>query len=98
MPFRRRQTTQGDLDDAGLHVVRPIRADEVRPGDVLLRYMTNPARQKFGQRLVTKVADAPKSMAAGYDVPAKADLRFSFDDGGIVYYWADAEVLKVVSV
>ena len=95
MRFRKRQTTQVDLDDAGLHVVRPIRADEVRPGDVLLRYMTNPARQKFGQRLVTKVADAPKSMAAD---PGKADLRFSFDDGGIVYYWADAEVLKVVSV
>ena len=95
MLFRRRQATQVDLDDAGLHVVRPIRADEVRPGDVLLRYMTKPARQKFGQRTVTKVADAPPSMVAD---PTKADLRFSFGDGGIVYYLVDAEVLKVVSV
>lgn len=95
MRFRRRQIAQGGLDDAELHVVTCIRADEVQPGDVLLRYMTNPARQKFSQRTVKVVAEAPASYQAD---PRKADFRFSFTDGGTVYYLCDAEVLKVVSV
>jgi len=69
-------------------VVSPVRADEVKVGDLILRYGTNPRSWQYAKRIVGVVTAAPAS--------SPNDLRITFADGGIVYYNAPSELLRVV--
>ena len=71
-------------------VVNPVRADEVKVGDVVLRYETNPRTWRYAMRTVGVVAATPPSVAR--------DLRIVFADGGVVYYNAPSELLRVAFV
>ena len=72
------------------HTVTTARADEVQPGDVILRHQTNPYRPMYALRTVEKIGDAPASMSD------TKDFRFTFTDGGSVYHAYDEEVLLVL--